>query len=64
MSEKIKNDYYSVFAHAFVGKRNPFQDKTFSQLYDQQTSITLSNSGDLAKDSEKQETSAYFCDHF
>ena len=26
--------------------------------------ITLSNSGDLAKDSEEQETTAYFCDHF
>ena len=27
-------------------------------------SITLSNSGDLGKDSEEQETTAYFCVHF
>ena len=26
--------------------------------------ITLSNSGDLAKDSEEQETTAYYSDHF
>ena len=66
VGENQKSDC-SAFAHAFVGRSNPLQADAFSQLYDQQTDkacITLSNSDDLAKDSEEEKTTAYFCDHF
>ena len=66
MSEEIKNDDYSVFAHAFEGIRSKI--KHFHSYMNSRQGlyicITLSNSGDLAKDSEKQETTSYFCDHF
>ena len=60
-----QNGNCSVFAHALVGRSNPFQAESFSVIWSaDKACITLSNSGDLAKDSEEQETTAYFCDHF
>ena len=32
-----ENGDCSIFAHAFVGRSNPFLAEAFSQLYDQQT---------------------------
>ena len=68
MSEKIKTVISQYFlmhlsVEAIRSKLKHFHSYMISRqgLY---ICITLSNSGDLAKDSEVQETKAYFCDHF
>ena len=58
----------SVFARAFIGRSYPFQAEAFSQIYNHRQDlyicITLTNSGDLAKDTEEQEKTAYVYDQF